>query len=262
MSSMNCATLSTTISESLPVLFDCAPAPREGIRVRTPFMYPDGGIVDVFVVERGGRYEVTDFGEALGWLRMQSVRGRLSDKQRKLIDDVCVTLGVELFRGQLVLRCNGLEEISQAVLRLGQAAVRVTDLWFTFRTRAVETVADEVQDWLKERRIPFQRAVRHPGRSGRTWTIDYQTHTDARTSLVFLLSTGSRAAARRVTEHMVAGCLDLSHLKVTQPNLVFVSLFDDTQDVWQEEDFRMVEDVSEVTWWSKPEEFEAVLRAA
>lgn len=259
---MNPATLCTSIRDALPALFECAPAPREGIRVRTPFMYPDGGIVDVFVLDRQGRHTVTDFGEALGWLRMQSVRGRLSPKQRRMIEDVCLTLGVELIRGQLVLRCDDVGEVGAAVLRLGQAAVRLSDLWFTFRTRAVETVSDEVVDWLQEMRIPFDKGVRHTGRSGRTWTIDYQTRTDERTSLVFLLSTGSRAAARRITEHVVAGWHDLNHLKLTQTHLSFISLFDDTEDVWQDEDFRLVEDLSEVARWSRPDEVERLLRAA
>jgi hypothetical protein len=80
--------------------------------------------------------------------------------------------------------------------------------------------------------------------------------------LIFLLATGSRAAARRVTEHVVTGLYDLSHLKVVQPRLSFVSLFDDTEDVWQEEDFRLVEGLSRVARWSRPDEFEATLRAA
>jgi hypothetical protein len=231
------------------------------IRVRTPFLYPDGGIIDLFVLERDGRIEVTDFGEALGWLRLQSPGGQLSPKQKRLVEDVCLTLGIELFRGQLVRRVRD-GSVSRAVLDVAQAGLRVTDLWFTMRTRAVETVADEIGDWLAEKAIPFERGVTHPGRSGRIWKVDYQTHLPERTSLVFLLATGSRAAARRVTEHVVTGLYDLSHLKVVQPRLSFVSLFDNTEDVWQEEDFRLVEGLSRVARWSRPDEFEETLRAA
>lgn len=254
--------LCTEIRDSLPVLFECAPAPREGIRIRTPLMYPDGGIVDVFVLTRPDGYEVTDFGEALGWLRSQSLSGRFSDKQKRMVEDVCQTLGIELFRGQLVRRCGNVADLSETVMRLAQAVVRVSDLWFTLRTRAVESVADEVRDWLQERRIPFDRGVPHSGRSGRVWTVDYQTRTDERTSLVLLLSTGSRAAARRITEHAVAAWHDLNHMKVTQSHLGFVSLFDDTEDVWQKEDFRLVEDLSTIARWSRPDEVEQTLRAA
>jgi hypothetical protein len=258
---MKAEELCASLRAAGPLLFECSDAPRQGIRVRTPFLYPDGGVIDVFVLERGAHIEVTDFGEALGWLRMQSVRGQLSPKQKRLVEDVCLTLGVELFRGQLVRRVEG-GEVPAAVRHVAQAALRVADLWFTLRTRAVDSVADEVSDWLTEKEIPFERSVSHVGRSGRTWRVDYQTHLPQRTSLVFLLATGSRAAARRVTEHVVAGLYDLSHLKLVQPQLYFVSLFDDTEDVWQEEDFRLVQDLSMVARWSRPDELEALLRAA
>ena len=161
-----------------------------------------------------------------------------------------------------MLRSDAADVLGEAVLRLAQAAVRVSDLWFTLRTRAVETVADEVSDWLLERKIPFDRAVRRNGRSGRNWTIDYQTRADKRTSLIFLLSTGSRSAARSITERVLAGCIDLSHLKAGQSRVELVSLFDDTEDVWREEDFNLVEQQSAIARWSRPDEFERILLAA
>ena len=259
---MNPDELCASVGRSLPALFECTPAQREGVRVRTPLMYPDGGIVDVFVVERDGRYHVSDYGEALGWLRMQSVSARRLPKQHRMVEDTCQTLGVELHRGQLTFRSGGTDVVGEAVLRVAQAVVRVADLWFTLRTRAVETVADEVADWLIENELSFDRAVNCQGRSGRSWTIDYQTRTNDRTSFVFLLSTGSRGAARRIAEHVLAGCVDLSHLRVSQPHVAFVSLFDDTEDVWREEDFGLVEQQSVVARWSRPDEFERILLAA
>ena len=224
-------------------------------------MYPDGDMVDVFVVERTGNFIVTDHGEGLSWLRSQSLSGRLTQNQRRLVEYVCMTLGIELFRGQLLLRCERLEELSEVVHRIGQSVVRVSDLWFTLRTRAIATLADEVNEWLSDKHITFDRSVRHSGRSGLSWTVDFQTFTSDRTSLVYLLTTGSRSAARRVAEHVTAGRTDLNHLKVSQPHTEFVSLFDDTFDVWHNEDFRLVEEVSSVAFWSNPDEFERVLIA-
>ena len=122
---MNCDELCLAIGESLPSVFECSPAPREGVRVRTPLMYPDGGMVDVFVLEQSGSYRVTDFGETLGWLRMQSVSARRSPKQNRMVEDTCQTLGVELHRGQLMLRSSAADGLGEAVLRLAQAAVRL-----------------------------------------------------------------------------------------------------------------------------------------
>ena len=259
---MNVNELCTSIGRSLPPLFVCSPAAQEGVRVRTPMLYPDGDVVDVFVLERGSGYTITDFGDALGWLGLQSISRQRSPKQQMLIQDVCQTLRIEMFQDQLVLRQVIRDELAESVLRVAQAAVRVSDLWFTFRSQSFQNTADEVDEWLREKRIPFDRQVTKQGRSAQNWTIDFETHTDNRTSLVFLLSTGSRGTVRRLAEHVLAGCVDLSHLKVNQSGLAFVSLFDDTEDVWRPEDFNLVDEHSEIARWSRPDEFESLLRAA
>ena len=257
---MNTKDLCVNLLQGIPPLFECSPAPLEGVRVRTPMLYPDGSVVDVFVLERGAGYTVTDFGDALGWLGLQSVSRQLSSKQQALILDVCQTLRMELFRDQLVLREIVGDTLGESVVRVAQAAVRLSDLWFTFRSQSLQTTADEVDEWLRERRIAFDRQVSKQGRSMRTWTVDFETKTENRNSLVFLLSTGYRGAARRVTEHVLAGCVDLSHLKVNKSRPVFVSLFNDTEDVWRPEDFRLLENDSRIARWSRPDEFEVLLR--
>jgi hypothetical protein len=98
----------------------------EVLCVRMPFWYPDGDVIDVFVREEGGTFTVIDLGEALGWLRLQSIADRRSPKQERLLRDVCLTLGVELLRGQIMLRCNLLAEIPAAVHRVAQAVLRIS----------------------------------------------------------------------------------------------------------------------------------------
>ncbi len=62
---MNAATLCTTLQLAVPPLFVCSPAPQQGVRVRTPMLYPEGSVVEVFVLERNDGFLFTDFGDAL-----------------------------------------------------------------------------------------------------------------------------------------------------------------------------------------------------
>jgi|SRR5579875_2733692 len=140
-------------------------------------------------------------------------------------------------------------------MRLAQAALRISDLWFIFRIRSVESIADEVVDFLTERQLPFDRGEKRAGRSGRSWTVDFHVRPPERSSLVYVLSTGNRSAARTVAEYVLAAWYDLNHLAAGPEALWFVSLFDDTIDVWNSEDFRLVESLSAVARWSQPEEF-------
>lgn len=251
------------ISQQIGELFVCSTL-NGYVRIRTPYLYPDGDVIDLYLKQNGGNggeATISDLGETLRWLRMQTVAQRRSPKQHQLIQDVCLTHGVELFRGMLTVRVQMPDELGKGFTRLAQAALRVADLWFTMRTRAVESVTDEVEDFLREREIPFERGERIPGRSGRIWIPDFHTRHSRRSALVYVLSTGSRAAARGVAEHVLAAWYDLSHLQVGPDALRFVSLFDDTVDVWTPEDFRLVEPLSDLARWSHPDEFARKLAA-
>jgi hypothetical protein len=222
-------------------------------------MFPDGDLIDVFIEESLDSFLVTDYGEAMGWLQSQSFRDKLTANQFRIAEDVCLTLDVQLVHGHLNKRCDDPSEVGATVHDLAQAAVRVADIWFTLRTRASEAIGDEVEDWLVGHRFDFQKGTRHSGRSGRRWTIDYEVDADSTTSYVLVLSTGTRAWARRLTERAIAQCTDLHHLTTGSEGKHFVSLFDDTNDVWREEDFSLAGTLSRVVVWSDREEFKHVL---
>lgn len=242
-------------------LFTCSKQ-GEYLRVRTPYLFPDGDYIDLFCRVEGHEITVSDLAEATGWLRMQSVSLRRSSKQEQLIEDVCMTLGIEFYRGMLLARCRSADELAQVVIRVAQAALRVSDLWFTLRTRAVQAITDDVADFLTERKFLFDRTKPFVGRSQRTWTIEFVVQTKMRKSLVQVLSTANRAAAHRVSEHVLAAWHDLHHLAEAPRAPTFISLFDDSFDVWNDEDYRLIESVSTVSRWSRPDEFAAVLSDA
>ena len=85
--------------------------------------------------------------------------------------------------------------LGDSVLRVAQAAVGVSDLWFTLRSQAIQTTADEVDEWLRARAIDFKRDLSKQGRSRtQNWNVDFETHTDNHTCFVFILATGTRGA--------------------------------------------------------------------
>jgi len=258
---MTGGTLCNNFNESLAALFVCEQH-GDYQRIRTPYLYPDGDNVDVYCKSHAGVTHVSDLGETTRWLRMQSLTPRRSPKQQQLLEDVCLTHGVELYRGMLQARHREGTSLAAVVTRVALAAVRASDLWFTFRTRSVESVTDEVADLLTERGLPFDRGEKLAGRSGRVWTPDFHVRAADRSSLVFVLSTGSRTAAKSVVHQAHTACFDLNHLAAGPEALRFITLFDDTADVWSEEDFRLAEQLSVVSRWSQPDEFVGLLKAA
>lgn len=246
--------LCSEIAAQVGSLFSCAES-GEFVRIRTPFLYPDGDVVDIFAKNGGSSLlTLTDLGETLRWLRLQTLANRRSPKQNKLIEDVALTHGIEIYRGMLTARVRTAEELGATVMRLAQAAVRVSDLWFTFRTRAVESLIDEVAEFFADKDVPFQRSEQLVGRSGRVYRPDFHTRLPQRSTLLYVLTTASSAAANRIVEHVFTAWADLNQLKIGPEAIKFVSLFDDTANVWSEENLRLVGDVSDVAFWSRPDE--------
>lgn len=251
--------LCQSLRQNLGALFVCSEH-REYVRIRTPFLYPDGGVLDLFCSADGETVTVSDLGETTGWLRMQTLAPRRSTRQTRLIEDTCLNHSLEFERGMLQAHCGPGDDLAAVVIRVAQGAMRVSDLWFTFRTQAFQSVSEDIADLLADREFRFDRAEKLDGRSGRKWTIDFRVSSEHRSSLVQVLNTGNRGAARRVSEHVVAAWHDLNHLVSGPDGLAFVSLFDDTVDVWEAEDFLLVEGLSTVSRWSRPDEFLEVLR--
>lgn len=253
----HCESLASNLGE----LFTCVAKARHD-QIRTPFLYPDGDNIDLFITEKNGLLIISDLGETLRWLRSQTLSPRRTPKQNALIADVCLTHGIEQYKGVLLARCRSDDALASVTLRVAQACLRVSDLWFTFRTRVVESVADEVADYLLERNLHFDRRPKLLGRSGHGWKPDFHVLTPERGSLVSVLCTGNRSAARTVTEHTLAMWHDLSQFAAGAEALRFVSLFDDTADVWSPEDLSLLDSLSEVRRWSEPEAFIETLAEA
>lgn len=244
--------------QGLGALFTCSEH-GDYQRIRTPYLYPDGDNIDVFCKVEGDVVRVSDLAETTGWLRMQSASSRRTPRQTQMIKDTCVTHGVEFYRGILQAWCQADGDLAQVVTRVAQAAFRVSDLWFTFQTQAVQHIADEVADFLVKREYGFDRDTKLAGNSGHDWTIDFHVQTERRSSLVQVLSTVNRTGANRACEHALAAWYDLNHLVEGPESLTFVSLFDDTPGIWTDENYKLVEPLSTVSRWSRPDEFTAVL---
>ena len=85
-------TLCSDIATQVGSLFRCTDS-GEYVRIRTPFLYPDGDVIDLFAKNgNGSSFTLTDLGETLGWLRMQTLANRRSPKQNKLIEDVALRM--------------------------------------------------------------------------------------------------------------------------------------------------------------------------
>lgn len=237
------------IADTIGQLYTCSEV-NDLVRIRTPYLYPDGDIIDLFL--NPDTQTLTDFGETLRWLHMQSFKQSLSKKQDWFLQDIQITYGIELYDGMLLIRVR--DDLAEAITRLAQAAIAVSNLWLLNRTRLAGTLNDEIAELLEECQIPYERDIKLVGRSARPWQIDFHTRHPRRSALVEVLSTGNRSAANTKINNVVAAWVDLNQYQLTTEPIRFISLFDDSLDVWSSSHISQLAEFSEICYVSEPEE--------
>ena len=226
-------------------------------RIDTPYLYPDGDYISLFCETRDNAVTVTDLAETISWLWMQSATRQLSSKQDRLILDTCISHGVQFQEGMLQARCEPGKPLGEVVIRVAQAAIRVSDLWFMSRAATSEpmmirSIVNEVAVYLNDNGLKYERGWKTAGKSGNSRTMDFRVHaprggySDADFSLIQVLSAGNRAGARRKCDHAVAVWYDLEHTAENR-----ISLVDDTADIWKPGDYQLLKNLSQVVRWSR-----------
>jgi len=114
-------TLHRDIASGLGELYSCS-VQNKYTRIRTPFLYPDGDVIDLFWWADGEGGMISDLGETVRWLHLEHHL-----LQRNLAD-ICLTHGIEENNGQLQLHIQPGDSLAMAVTRLVQAVIRVADL--------------------------------------------------------------------------------------------------------------------------------------
>lgn len=140
---MNSSETDKTLIRDIAALFSCAPQ-GDYFRIRTPFLYPDCDVIDLFCKPEGDFTVVSDLGETTGWLWMNAVSEPRTANQNKLIEEACCSHGVQFRGDEIFAKCRSDDSLADAVVRVAQACIRVSDLLLTFRALDETLVKDEV----------------------------------------------------------------------------------------------------------------------
>ena len=128
---MNVEAMVNGLHGSLSDIFKCTETPSGAVRIRTKLTYPDGTLIDLFLMGRDdGAVVVTDYGDTIGWLRMQSARGLTRGQNRK-IARVCRSLDVARAQNRLTVIAQDRRSLGEPVARVAQATVLISHIGFS-----------------------------------------------------------------------------------------------------------------------------------
>lgn len=125
-----CEELQQTVLTKLPLLFICQEESNR-LKISTPYLYPNGDYIDLYLVETPNGLYLTDLGETMGYLTDYGVYLKQSSTRRKVVHDILLTHNVELFQGELRAYLENEEQIAHAIMRLTQAIIQISDLYLS-----------------------------------------------------------------------------------------------------------------------------------
>ncbi len=145
-------------SACLVVAYDTVRA--GSFRLATPFRYPDGSHIDGFLKDSRtlfGGFGLSDKGQTLAYLLDLHVKPWTSQKRKQTMADICATLGVEQDGGAFRMRLpkEEMNDLPDAIRRLGQACIRIADLSYTKRPRAPLALSEDFEDFVSGLDRPY-----------------------------------------------------------------------------------------------------------
>ncbi len=216
------------------------------LRMETFFTYPEGSSIDLFLghPEDGSQdWVLTDLGYTVSYLLDMRVKPWATKKRKQIVNDICRILQVRQTGGELKIEFSDeqLKDLPLIMMRLGQACVRVADLAMTVRLRSPAFFREEFEEFIESTDVRYEPSVSLIGRFGKEVQVDFRVYGRGGKSLLHTISTGNKAAAHARGLEVFRTWYDLSPF---QTEYQFLTVFDSTNDVFQDADRRRLETVS------------------
>jgi Domain of unknown function DUF1828 len=257
---IDCSNIATHV-HSISLIRSCDVVDAGALRVSTPFLYPNGEYVDLFLESQHellGTYRLSDFGQTEQYLRSALVSASSTSRKREIIEDITSQLGVR-FAGDLFISLSkeDLNDLSEAIMRLSQACVRISDLATHQRLRSTNSFRDDVEDFFDAHKFGYESDVRIPGVFGKDIRVDFEVKAGRRRSYVNVLAALNESAAHASANEIFVKWHDLTATG-KYADLQFITIYNSLSNAIRNEDVARLRTISNSV--SYPEEGDFLAR--
>lgn len=203
------------IAPMLPLVRSCDRVRSGALRLSTPFHYPNGETIDVFIYlekELLSEYRLSDFGQTYVYLRHAQTAMLGTSRKREIVSDIASQMNVDTSSGELtvLLRSDEPEELCSAIMRLAQACMRISDLATHQRLRSANPFRDDVEDFFDSHRFSYVPDVKVVGPYNVTLKIDFEVKSGNVSSYVNILAALNPSAAHSSATEIFAKWHDMT----------------------------------------------------
>ena len=207
---MDCSMMQN-IAHQISLVKECDVVRSGALRMETPFMYPNGSYVDVFLDRTEGlfqgNYTLSDYGQTGVFLenaqvKLGSTQIGSTQRRRQILRDVCDELHVAFRQGTLLVEIAGNEvsDISDAIFRLSQACVRISDLASHQRLRSANPYRDDLEEFFEASGIKCVSDFKLDGPWEREVRVDLELDVSPKPILLLAIRSNERTIGSRYRE--------------------------------------------------------------
>jgi hypothetical protein len=214
------------------------------LRLATPFQYPNGAGVDLFLgtkPELFDKWVLTDLGQTTAWLLDLNLKLWTTEKRKQIVADICNGLDVTQDGGQFQLVLADMKQLPDAMVRLSQACLRVADLAFTQRLRVASEFNEDFEEFLDLADASYLQDFSIQGQFGKIVKVNFKVKGHRSETLVQTLSTPSRVASHNMSTEAFVRWHDL---QPHRSHFQFLTIYDTTNDSFRDDDLARLNNIS------------------
>lgn len=213
---LDCAEIQRIV-HALPLVRDCDVVRNGSVRMSTSFTYPNGDHIDVFLESKSDNLfsdlSLSDYGYTSLYLRSAQTAMDSNPKKKEILASILSQLQVKLVGSDLVIDIpkSGNSDISEAVFRLSQACLRISDFAAHQKLRTDNPFRDEVEGFIQSTGLLYLLDQKPKGRYGNRVPVDFEVFGREESSYVCTLSALSVASAKSSATETFKKWHDLSN---------------------------------------------------
>ena len=243
---------------ALPLVRNCGTVRSGALRMSTPFYYPNGEYVDVFLEpyqELLGSYRLSDCGQTNVYLANAQSSAAATARKKEIFDDILSAHDVKFVDGDLfVLLDQDVKDLSDAIIRLSQTCVRISDFATHQRLRSTNSFRDDVEDFFDAHKLLFKPDVKIMGAKGKEVRIDFEVVSGKKHSLVNVLAAMNEASAHASANEIFVKWYDLV-LTGGMVSKNLVTIYNSASPAIKDVDVLRLKDYSNVVSYPEEQDF-------
>jgi hypothetical protein len=246
---MKCSTIKEFMDLKFGDIFSCFEV-NGNLAIETPFNFPDGDTIELYLTERNGRLVLSDLGETLRFLGSYDVDLKTYSKRERILHDVINSLNVKFMRNALYVPVASMERLPDAIFDLGQCMIRICDILYTVRGSSRADFVEEVKDYLDLNKVRFEEKYPVFTLRDTKYEFDLGVEVNDQIKLIELVKPPSKLSQKPNTDRLLRVWVDLDSYAPDFPKAARITLIDDTDYPWNKDDFLLLDRFSMVNRWT------------